>query len=173
MIIGRAFPSRLDQIEEAERFSIGGRHAAPNGGGNECMALLFNRAGSQQRSFWITEIRFDRTDVNNAVAVQLAPSTDAGSLPTTTVTPTINSSWSKEQNPVGSVGAILYLGNFSTQPTRQSPASELTPLSNVAGFGEWFILTGRGRRVAPGSGFGLWTVDLSQPITDITFVYHY
>lgn len=137
------------------RWSIAGRTANTAATANHVAAQLWN--ASSTRTIWVTAIGWSKTAAT-ADQVAMKRSTARGTVPTTTITPTIASDWEREIVPPST--AVLELSTFTTQPTLEGVAlfQYSLPAAQASGFILPFETKDlQGIKVIPGAGICLYT----------------
>lgn len=150
------------------RWSIAGRPAATAATINHVGAQMWNP--SSTKTVWVTAIGYSKT-VATADQMALKRSTARGTVPTSTITPTIASDYDRITSPVSA--AVLELATFTTQPTLEGVP--LLQYSLPAAVASGFIMPFEskdlhGIEILPGAGLCIYTpvATILQP-ADVTF----
>jgi len=147
------------------QWSIGGRSLATAATANHVGAQLWNPSTTE--GIWVTAISLFQTAavVSNP---SIKRSSARGATPTATVTPDINSDWSRNVSPPSA--AVLELATFGTQPTLAGVPLLSSNLPAAIASGFMLPFAGRGLYIPSAQGLCVYTpvAVILQPF-DITF----
>lgn len=166
--VGRWAQDRWNR-DYGRMFSVGGRSTNTAAAANECLCNLWNDHTS--RSLWVAEFSYSSTADATTDPLRFCRTTTTGNVPSVTINPDADNDYARESVPNGGAAtAVLYLGNFDTEPVLQTPELYRLnfPTTGVRHTMTWVFP--RTIKVPPLTGLALATTGaIGKQAADITF----